>query len=82
MLVSSVLKIFYRKRLKRLTCEPVLPIGNLNDKNSSVFRSTHRRCSVKIAVLRNLEKFAGKRLCQSLLFNKVAGLRPVPESLF
>ena len=27
-------------------------------------------------VLRNFTKFTGKRLCQSLFFNKVAGLRP------
>ena len=29
----------------------------------------------KIGVLKNFAKFAGKHLCQSLLFNKVAGLR-------
>ena len=29
------------------------------------------------AVFRNFEKFTGKHLCQSLLFNKVAGLRTV-----
>ena len=27
-------------------------------------------------VLRNFTKFTGKHLCKSLLFNKVAGLRP------
>ena len=27
-------------------------------------------------VLRNFKKFTGKHLCQSLFFNKVAGLRP------
>ena len=31
----------------------------------------------KICVLKNFVKFTGKQLCQSLLFNKVAGLRPV-----
>ena len=41
-----------------------------------LFRSSHRRCSVKIGVLRNFTKFTGKDLCQSLFFNKVAGLRP------
>ena len=30
----------------------------------------------KKAVLRNFTKFIGKHLCQSLFFNKVAGLRP------
>ena len=33
--------------------------------------------SVKKDVLRNFAKFTGKRLCQSIFFNKVAGLRPV-----
>ena len=37
-------------------------------------RSSHRRCSVKKGVLRNLTKFTGKHLHQSLFFNKVAGL--------
>ena len=32
---------------------------------------SHRRCSVRKGVLRN---FTGKHLCQSLFFNKVAGL--------
>ena len=39
-------------------------------------RSSHRRCSVRKGVLRNFAKFTGKHLCQSLYFNKVAGLRP------
>ena len=30
----------------------------------------------KRGVFKNLTKFAGKHLCQSLSFNKVAGLRP------
>ena len=38
------------------------------------FRSSHRRCSVRKGVLRNFAKFTGKHLCQSFLFNKVAGL--------
>ena len=33
-------------------------------------------CSVKKGILRNFAKLSGKRLCQSLYFNKVAGLRP------
>ena len=36
-------------------------------------RSTHRRCSIKEGVPRNFSKFTGKHLCQSLVFNKVAG---------
>ena len=31
-------------------------------------------CSMKTGVLRNFTKFTGKHLCQSLFFNKVAGL--------
>ena len=36
-------------------------------------RSRHRRCSLRKGVLRNLVKFTGKHLRQSLFFNKVAG---------
>ena len=31
---------------------------------------------MKKGVFRNFTKFTGKHLCQSLFFNKVAGLRP------
>ena len=40
----------------------------------AVFRSSHRRCSVKTVVNRNFAKFTGKHLWQSLYFNKLAGL--------
>ena len=40
------------------------------------FRSSHQRCAIEIGVLKNFTKFSGKHLCQSLFFNKVAGLRP------
>ena len=40
------------------------------------FRSCHQACSVKKGVLKNFAKFAGKHPCQSLFFNKVAGLSP------
>ena len=39
-------------------------------------RTSHQRCSMKKSVLRISAKFTGKHLCQSLFFNKVAGLRP------
>ena len=35
-----------------------------------------RRCSVKKVFFRNFARFTGKHLCRSLLFNKVAVLRP------
>ena len=38
--------------------------------------SSHQKCSVKKGVPGNFTKFTGKYLCQSLFFNKVAGLRP------
>ena len=40
-----------------------------------ILRSSHRKCSVKKGVLKNISKFTGKHLCQSLFFNTVAGLR-------
>ena len=49
---------------------------NLNPGNKAINpRNSHRRCSVKKGVLKNFAKFTGKHLCQSLFFNKVAGLR-------
>ena len=42
--------------------------------SESILRSSHQRCFVKKGVLRNVTKFTGKHLCQSLFFNKVVGL--------
>ena len=39
-----------------------------------ISRSSHLRCSVKKGVFKNFAKFTGKQLCQSLFFNKAAGL--------
>ena len=39
-------------------------------------RSSRPEVFSKKAVLRNFAKFTGKRLCPSLFFHKVAGLRP------
>ena len=38
--------------------------------------SSRSQMFFKIGVLKSFAKFIGKRLCQSFLFNKVAGLRP------
>ena len=38
-------------------------------------RSSHQRCFVRKGILRNFAKLTGKHMCQSLFFNKVAGLR-------
>ena len=37
----------------------------------TVFRSSHRSCSVKKDAFRNSRKLSGKHLCKSLFFNKV-----------
>ena len=38
-------------------------------------RSSHKRYFIEKDVLKNIAKLIGRRLCKSLLFNKVAGLR-------
>ena len=43
---------------------------------TSTTRISHQRCSMKRGVLKNFAKFTRKHLCLSLLFNKVAGLKP------
>ena len=35
-------------------------------------------CFLKKGVIKNFAKFTGKHMCQSLFFNKIAGLRPTP----
>ena len=40
------------------------------------YRSSRPEMFCRKDAFRNLEKFTGKHLCQSLFFNKVAGLRP------
>ena len=47
---------------------------NKTTRFSKIYRSSHRRCSMKEGVLKNCAKFTGKHLCQSPFFNKVAGL--------
>ena len=63
-----------------LICERVitLPRGAARtpEKIQEKDRSSHQRCSIEIGVLKSFTKFTGKHLCQSLFFNKVAGLRP------
>ena len=49
----------------------------LNKKERAEREGLHQRCSIKKGVLRNFTKFTGKHQSQSLLFNKVAGLRLV-----
>ena len=48
-------------------------IFNISNKftNIVIYRSSHRRFSVRKGALRNFAKVTGKCLCQSLYFNKV-----------
>ena len=48
--------------------------NKFSKKYHSLFRSSHPEVFCKKGVLRNFTKFIGKHLCQSLFFNKVAGL--------
>ena len=50
------------------------PLSKTRLKPDWIFRSNHHRCSLKTDVLRNFTKFTATHLCQSLFFNKVAGL--------
>ena len=43
-------------------------------KNQQRFGSRHRRYFITEGVVRNFAKFTGKDMCQSVFFNKVAGL--------
>ena len=46
-----------------------------NYHNSRSYRRSHRMCSIQKGVFKNFAKSTRKHLCQSLYFNKVAGLR-------
>ena len=48
----------------------------------SLFRNTRPEVFCKKGVLRNFTKFTGKHLHQSLFFNKVAVLAPMPKCDF
>ena len=56
---------------------------NIGPKTQKIYSKFERFCNCRISgqvfckkgVLRNFAKFTGKHLCQSLFFNKVAGLR-------
>ena len=50
---------------------PLIYIRNIVNE---ITEAVVQRCSLKVSVLQNLAKFIGKHLCQSLFFNKVAGL--------
>ena len=41
--------------------------------SSTIFRSSHRRCSIKNAIIKHFVIFTEKHLCCGLFFNNVAG---------
>ena len=65
---NGVKTIFYKQLIK-------FPFIPSTVKQASIDRSSHPEVFCKEGVLRNYAKFIGKYLCQSLFFNKVAGLR-------
>ena len=56
---------------KRTQCQSYLT--ELEASNDD--RRSHQRCSLRKGILRNFAKFTGRHQCESLFFNKVAGLR-------
>ena len=46
----------------------------------STFKNWRLEVFYKKGILRNFAKFTRKQLCQSLFFNKVAGLRPQAQA--
>ena len=60
----------------RLELDEDFPLDTPNPQKQPPEVFCKRRCSVREGVLRDFAKLAGKHLCQSLLFNKVAVLRP------
>ena len=60
----------------------VLLVIYLFHHDSSKSLSSRQEVFCEKGVLRNFTKFAGKYLCQSLFFNKVAGLRPQAKLAF
>ena len=61
---------FLRTLILKNICERLLVKISI-----SVTRSSRPEVFCKKGVLRNLAKFTAKHLCQSLLYNKVAGMR-------
>ena len=71
-------------RLKRqsvfvINISPLTVRRRKNEVGSS--RISHPEVFFKKGILKNFAKFTGKRLCYSLFFDKVAGLRPGKEFL-
>ena len=61
--------------MKRFNCFSNPQIGQISQSMPRSLRSNRQDVFYEKGVLKNLAKFTGKHLCQSLLFNKVSGLK-------
>ena len=60
----------------RMCLSMMMVVQYATPKQHLKFRISRPEVFCEKGVLRNFAKFTGKHLCQSLFFNKVAGLRP------
>ena len=65
---------FLDETVYRINSEQIFAFRKL--RGVEINRSSRPEVFCKKGVLRNFTKFTGKHLCQSLFFNKVAGLKP------
>ena len=72
----NIAKYLRTPDLKKILERLLLDLSKFHHRNSRAKRSNDLRCFLKKGILRNFAKLARKHLCQSLFFNKVAGLSP------
>ena len=77
----SLITLFPNKKIKMktqnaMTCSYYSKVTSTQNKGSLIFLlfCSHPEVFCRRGVLRNFTKFTGKHLCQSLFFNKIAGL--------
>ena len=65
---------------------PYFPVFGLNSgkygPEETLYRSSHRMCSVKKGVLRNFAKFTGKHLCQRLFLKTNTSKNTISKNTF
>ena len=71
--MSIILKIKVIMIVIIMILKIIIMTDNIKNNNNSSSRSSRPEALCKKSVLKNLAKFIGKHLCQSLFFNKVAG---------
>ena len=54
----------------------IVVVLSYQQSKNQILKMSYQRCSMWKGVLRNFTTLTGKRLCQNLFFNKVAGFRP------